>query len=95
MKTVFFSNDRTEVEHLGKKLTELSIPCEVRGGPAAGAADLELELCIQRDEDLPRAFMECVRSGIGLAKRKTQPVEKDLPQFSSTLFAELITRSVS
>ena len=90
MKTVFFSNDRTEVEDIRKKLTVQSIPCEIRDGLAGGTAGVEHELCVQKDEDLPRAFMECVRSGIGFAKRKTQSVEQDARQLFFTARAELI-----
>lgn len=88
MKTVFFSNDKTEVEHVGKKLIDLSIPCEIRAGLAGSTA--AVELCVQRDEDLPRAFMECVRSGIGFAKRKSQSVEKDAQQLFGGVCVQLL-----
>jgi putative signal transducing protein len=90
MKTVFFSNDRTEVEHIGNKLVDLSIPCEIRDGLAGDAAGIEHELWVQRDEDLPRAFMECVRRRIGFAKRKSQLVEKDAGQSFVAACAELM-----
>lgn len=78
MKTIFFSQDKSEVEQLVKKLIARSIPCEVR--LREGEAAAEVELCVQKDEDLPRAFMECVRNSMGFARRKEAPAQPNVRQ---------------
>ena len=92
MKAVFFSNDRNELEQISTKLIAQHIPCEIRDGLPADNDGLEPGLWIQRDEDLSRAFMECVRNGIGLAKRKSQAVEQDARQLFMTVCTELMSQ---
>ena len=93
MKTVFFSNDKSEVEHLVKKLMAQSIPCEVRSGDGDAAAS-EVELCVQKDEDLPRAFMECVRNSIGFARRKEAAAPQDVRQLLVTTCNGLLAQEL-
>ncbi len=72
MKMLFFSSEHLEVEQVFEELVRAGIPCEVReevrvehASPNASGA----ELWIQHDCDSHRAFMLCVRLGMGFAKR--------------------------
>ena len=77
MKMLFFSADSDEVADVGKEFQEAGIPCEVRNGlrgPDATAKPGHAELWIQNDQDCHRAFLLCVRLGVGFAKRPKTPV---------------------
>ncbi len=72
MKMLFYSSDSSEVELIGKEFIQAGIPCEVRDSPPARGAAAhppQRELWIQDDKDCHRAFMLCVRLGVGFAKR--------------------------
>ena len=77
MKMLFYSSDGSEVELISKEFAQAGIPCEVRNSPPANGSPLpssqrgsaQRELWIQDDNDCHRAFMLCVRLGIGFAKR--------------------------
>jgi hypothetical protein len=72
MKMLFYSSDGSEVELLSKEFAQAGIPCEVRNSPLANGSSTpssHRELWIQDDHDCHRAFMLCVRLGIGFARR--------------------------
>ena len=71
---LFFSADKTEVEHVSREFAQAGIPNEVRSGSGKRASP-ELELWIKNDRDCHRAFTLCVRLSIGFAKRETAPAE--------------------
>jgi hypothetical protein len=70
MKMLFFSADKSEVEHVSQEFAQAGIPSEVRNGSAKCSASPEVELWIKNDRDCHRAFALCVQLGIGFAKRK-------------------------
>jgi hypothetical protein len=81
MKLVFFSADRLEVQRVGEELAGAGIPCEVRDEPiSAGAVGkpFEAELWVLHDKDSSRAFMSCVESGVGFARRRSKAPDLDL-----------------
>ena len=77
MKLLFFSNDGSEVEQVGRELTHAGIPCEIRGGLTSHQGIPETELWVQNDGDCPRGFMVCVQLGIGFAKRVAEAAAAD------------------
>ncbi len=89
MKMLFYSSDSSEVELISKEFQQAGIPCEVRNSPPThgrAAQPGHKELWIQDDKDCHRAFMLCVRLGVGFAKRaarkpifhiaETEPVQE-------------------
>jgi hypothetical protein len=75
MKMLFYSADGSEVELISRVFAEAGIPCEIRGSPpvnGSSARPAHRELWIQDDADCHRAFMLCVRLGIGFAKRASR-----------------------
>lgn len=76
MKMLFFSADKSEVEHVNQEFAHAGIPSEVRYGVGRRGAPRDVELWIKNEQDCHRAFTLCVRLGIGFAKRP-QPVEID------------------
>ena len=75
MKMLFFSADKSEVEHVSQEFAQAGILSEVRSGSSKLNASPELELWIKNEKDCHRAFTLCVRLGIGFAKRPFQPEE--------------------
>ena len=75
MKMLFFSADKSEVEHVSQEFAHAGIPSEVRPSPGKRSASREVELWIKNEKDCHRAFTLCVRLGIGFAKRPVQLVE--------------------
>jgi hypothetical protein len=72
MKMLFYSSDGSEAELISKEFAQAGIACELRNSPAANGSSKpssQRELWIQDDNDCHRAFMLCVRLGIGFAKR--------------------------
>ena len=77
MKMLFFSADRSEVEHVSQEFAQAGIPSEVRCGSGKRGASRDVELWIKNERDCHRAFTLCVRLGIGFAKRDPHPVESE------------------
>jgi hypothetical protein len=77
MKMLFFSADKSEVEHVSQEFALAGIPSEVRIGSGKRGASKDVELWIKNEQDCHKAFTLCVQLGIGFAKRPTQPVEVD------------------
>lgn len=75
MKMLFFSSDLSEVEAVSREFIQAGIRCEVRNGCGHRNRHREKELWIQNDRDCHKAFMLCVRLGIGFARRPALPVE--------------------
>jgi hypothetical protein len=71
MKMLFFSSDASEVQGVSLEFTHAGIPCEIRNGHVPHGRSPEAELWIHNDRDCHRAFLLCVRLGIGFAKRAT------------------------
>ncbi len=72
MRMLFYSSDRAEVELISKAFANAGIRCEVRNSPSpngSSTVSAQQELWIQDDKDCHRAFMLCVRLGVGFAKR--------------------------
>jgi hypothetical protein len=69
MKMLFFSADKSEVDHVSQEFTHAGIPCEVRTSSGKRIASRDVELWIKNEQDCHRAFTLCVRLGIGFAKR--------------------------
>jgi hypothetical protein len=75
MKMLFFSADRSEVEHVSREFTQAGIPSEVRTSPGKRGPSQDVELWIKNERDCHRAFTLCVQLGIGFAKRTPQHAE--------------------
>ena len=75
MKMLFFSADKSEVEHVSQEFAHAGIPSEVRSSPGKRSSSREVELWIKNEKDCHRAFTLCVRLGIGFAKRPVQLAE--------------------
>jgi hypothetical protein len=75
MKMLFFSSDGMEVEQVSREFTQAGIVCEVRHGKRKNGSVPDVELWIRNDGDCHRAFLLCVRLGIGFARRPAEPVE--------------------
>ena len=75
MKMLFFSADGTEVEQVSREFTHAGIPCEVRHGRRKNGSVPDVELWIRNDADCHRAFLLCVRLGIGFARRPAEQTE--------------------
>jgi len=69
MKMLFFSADGSEVDQVSHEFTQAGIACEVRHGRRRNGATPDVELWIRNDADCHRAFLLCVRLGIGFARR--------------------------
>jgi len=69
MKMLFFSADKTEVDHVREEFAHAGIPSEVRLSSGKRNASPDAELWIKNEQDCHRAFTLCVRLGIGFAKR--------------------------
>ena len=78
MKMLFYSNDPSEVEQVGREFTQAGIACEVRHGRFRNESAPDIELWIRDDGDCHRAFMLCVQQGIGFARRPAETVAADL-----------------
>jgi diadenosine tetraphosphatase ApaH/serine/threonine PP2A family protein phosphatase len=78
MKMLFYSSDHAEVERVSREFALAGITCEVRHFPSRkGKPVPDAELWIRNDRDCHRAFMLCVRLGIGFARRPHAPVDID------------------
>ncbi len=74
MKMLFYSSDHAEVERVSREFALAGITCEVRHFPSRRGKPIpDAELWIRNDGDCHRAFMLCVRLGIGFARRPGAP----------------------
>jgi hypothetical protein len=80
MKMLFFSSDGTEVEQVSREFTHAGIACEVRHGRRKHGMVPDVELWIRNDADCHRAFLLCVRLGIGFARRPAEPAELEFDE---------------
>jgi hypothetical protein len=69
MKMLFFSADKSEVDHVSQEFAHAGIPSEVRISSGKRSASRDVELWIKNERDCHRAFTLCVRLRIGFAKR--------------------------
>jgi len=76
MKMLFFSSEPAEIEEVRKSCIDAGIACEVHGqAPAEGPVckNGDTELWIQNDLDSYRAWLLCVKLGVGFARRSFGP----------------------